>query len=81
LKKLRKTMAQRLIAQPNGESVQVAPRESDDDDEERDEPDEAPETPPDEPQPTPIQDPPPEPTKGPYVVVERGSSGNHESQP
>ena len=72
-------MAQRLIAQPSGRERSVVPRDSDDDDKEREEPDEAPETPPDEPQPTPIQDPPPEPTIGPYVVGESGSSGNHES--
>jgi hypothetical protein len=76
-------MAHRLIAQPTEASVQVGPRDSDDDKKEREDPDEAPETPPDEPQPTPIQDPPPEPTKGPYVVAESGLSGkprelNHE---
>jgi hypothetical protein len=44
-------------------------------DEDTDEPDEAPETPLDEPQPTPVQDPPAEPTQAPYVV--RALAGGH----
>jgi hypothetical protein len=65
-------LAQRLIASPSEENVQVRFGELQDHDKNDDDtPDETPETPPDEPQPTPIDEPPAEP-KVPYVVGGRG---------
>jgi hypothetical protein len=74
-------LAQRLIASPSEENVQVRIGRTwelqDHDKKNDDTPDEAPETPPDEPQPTPVDEPPAEP-KVPYVVGGRGGR-HHES--
>jgi hypothetical protein len=68
-------LAQRLIASPSEENVQVRIGRTwelqDHDKKDHDTPDEAPETPPDEPQPTPVDEPPAEP-QVPYVVGGRG---------